>query len=84
MNLDLGNIRSKTAMIETAKALRALADSIDMQAQILEERQNYIGIGEHDTSALARALNYIKMHPKFPQLTTSECGLVDTFPKKNE
>ena len=74
MNLDLGSIRSKSALIETAKALRALADSFDIQAQILEERRNYIGIGEHDKSTLARAINFVKMHPKFPQL-----GPQDTF-----
>ncbi len=73
MQIYLGDIRSKTALLETAKLLRQMADGFEVQANILEDRRNYYGIGKHDISPTARALSYIKKHPNFPDLTASEC-----------
>ena len=73
MNIYLGDIRNKTALIETARLLRQMASGFEAQAKILESRRNYHGIGKHDRTATARALNFIKMHPKFPDLNAAEC-----------
>lgn len=73
MQLYLGEIRSKTALLETAKLLRQMADGFEVQANILEGRRNYVGIGKHDISPTAKALKFIKSHPNFPDLTASEC-----------
>ena len=73
MNIYLGDIRSKTSLLETARVLRVMADGFENQAKILEQKRNYYGIGKQDISGTARALTFIKKHPEFPNLSASQC-----------
>jgi len=73
LQIHLGDIRNKTALIETARLLRQMAEGFEVQAKLLDTRRNYYGIGKHDISASAKALSYIKKHPEFPNLTASQC-----------
>lgn len=80
----LHKITSKTALIETANALRRMADQFENQAKLLGIERNYIGIEEHDRTDYARALNFLKSHPNFPNLTASECRKISDRFRLNE
>ena len=73
MNIYLGDIRSKTSLLETARVLRQMADGFENQAKILEQKRNYYGIGKHDITPLARAIKFIKSSPEFPFYSASDC-----------
>ena len=73
MNIYLGDIRSKTSLLETARVLRVMADGFENQAKILEQKRNYYGIGKHDITPLARAIKFIKSSPEFPFYSASDC-----------
>lgn len=73
MHIEIDQIKSKTALIETAKALREMARAFEIQADILNDRRNYHAIGKHDISGAAKAVKYLKALPDFPALSAAQC-----------